>query len=187
MEADERALGHVRGAQISLISQEPELALSPVMPVSKQVDEVLRAHSPLDGHHRRAQVEEMLAAVDLPARTYRAYSHELSGGQRQRVVIAQALIAQPALLIADEPTSALDNVVQAEIFSLFKRLKDRLNLALILITHNPALLYGLAERVLVMHEGRIVEGGSFDQVYWNGQHHYTKTIARAMPPLPAGA
>ena len=187
-EAGEGELRRIRGADIALISQEPELALNPLMRADKQVEEVLRAHARLRRHDRQARVQEMLAAVELPDRcTHDAYPHELSGGQRQRVVIAQSLIARPQLLIADEPTSALDNVTQAEILRLFRRLKERFELALIVITHNPALLYGLADRVLVMEAGRIVEEGSFEQLYWNGQHSYTKALARSIPPLPAGA
>ncbi len=186
-EAGEGALRCIRGGEISLISQEPELALNPFMPAAKQVEEVLRAHARLGRNERHARVQAMLAEVELPdKRTHSAYPHELSGGQRQRFVIAQSLIAQPVLLIADEPTSALDNVTQADILRLFKRLKERLKLALIFITHDPALLYGLADRVLVIDRGRIVEEGSFEQLYRDGQHPYTRTLARSIPPFPAG-
>lgn len=175
-------LQKIRGAQISLIPQEPELALNPVLTVGRQIDEVLRAHSNMDRKTRRKEVDSMLAAVGLPDRdVYSAYSHELSGGQRQRVVIAQSLIAKPALLIADEPTSALDNVTQAAILDLLKRLKDRLQLALLFITHNPALLSGLADRLIVMRSGCINEDDSFRQVYGNPTHSHAEMLVSTIP------
>ncbi len=183
--ADERQLRKIRGAQISVISQEPELSLNPVMVVGRQVDEVLRAHASLDGRSRREEVDSMLAAVGLPEPDlYRAYPHELSGGQRQRAAIALALISKPPLLIADEPTSALDNVTQAAILDLLKRLRDRLQLALVFITHNPVLLSGLADQVMVMRAGRVVEVGSFRQIFWKPNHPYTQELLRSIPPMP---
>ena len=184
LQANERDLEKIRGAQISLIGQEPELALNPVIPVGEQVVEVLRAHSACKRQLLREAALSMLDTVGLPDRHfYSAYPHQLSGGQRQRVVIAQALACKPQLLIADEPTSALDNVIQAEILDLLKRLRDRLQLALVFITHNPALLSGLADRVAVMHSGRIVEEGPFEQVYWRPRHSFTKQLLDAIPSL----
>jgi peptide/nickel transport system ATP-binding protein len=188
LQANERQLRKIRGAQIALISQEPELALNPVLAIGTQLDEVLRAHSNSDKRSRREEIRSMLAAVGLPdLHIYSAHPHELSGGQRQRVAIAQSLIAKPSLLIADEPTSALDNVTQAEILDLLKRLRDRFHLALLFITHHPALLSGVAERLLVMRSGRIVEEGSFEEVYWSPKHSYTETLVRAIPPAPTKA
>ncbi len=186
LSANERQLQKVRGAQISLIFQEPELSLNPVMAVGKQVDEVLRAHSSSGRRCRRKEVDSMLAAVGLPEpHIYRAYPHELSGGQRQRAAIALSLISKPSLLIADEPTSALDNVTQAAVLDLLRRLRDRFQLALVFITHNPALLSGLADRVLVMRAGRIVEAGTFPQICWKPSHPYTQELLRSIPPLPS--
>jgi microcin C transport system ATP-binding protein len=185
LEESERLLRQIRGAQIAVISQEPELALNPVLRVHDQVAEVLRAHSRTSNARRQKEVCAMLAAVGLHEHSIHfAYPHELSGGQRQRVIIAQSLIAGPSLLIADEPTSALDNVAQANLIALLKALKKKLQLALIFITHNPALLSGLADRVLVMREGRIVETGTFEEVYWNAQHTYTQGLTRCLAPLP---
>jgi ABC-type dipeptide/oligopeptide/nickel transport system ATPase component len=172
LRANESELQKIRGAQISFIGQEPELALNPVISIGEQIAEVIRAHS-TPKRDFREEVLSMLTAVGLPEEHfYTAYPHQLSGGQRQRVVIAQALACKPQLLIADEPTSALDNVIQAEILALLKKLRDRLQLALVFITHNPALFSGLADRVAVMYAGRIVEEGTFDQIYWRPQHSY---------------
>ncbi len=183
--AGERELQRIRGAQMALIFQEPELALNPVIPAGEQVAEVLRAHSSIDRRSCRAHVRSMLAAVGLPdADLYSAFPHQLSGGQRQRVVIAQALICKPSLLIADEPTSALDNVVQAEVLDLLRELRARFGLGLIFITHNPALLSRLADRVMVMLEGCIVEAGTFEQIYWHPRHPYTRALLKSIPPAP---
>ncbi len=183
--ASERELRQVRGAQISLIAQEPELALNPVIPAGEQVAEVLRAHSSYGRKRLRAEAQSMLSAAGLAdPRLYSAYAHQLSGGQRQRVVIAQALISKPSLLIADEPTSSLDNVVQAEVLRLLKEWKSRLQLAVIFITHNPALLVGLADRVLVMREGSVVEGDSFEIIRRRPRHPYTRELWKSIPPLP---
>ncbi len=180
--ANDRQLRKIRGAQISLISQEPELALNPVLTVGRQIDEVLRAHSQMDRRSRRQEIEFLLSATGLPgSQIYSAYPHELSGGQRQRVAIAQSLIAKPSLLIADEPTSALDNLTQAETLALLRTLKDRLHVALLFITHNPALLSGLASRLIVMRGGAIVEDGGFEQLYWKPQHSYTEALMRVIP------
>ncbi len=186
LRASERELQKVRGAQISLISQEPELALNPVLAVGKQADEVLRAHSKFDRRRRRQEVDSILSAVGLPEpHISRAYPHQLSGGQRQRVAIALALISKPSLLIADEPTSALDNVTEAAVLDLLKSVRDRFRLALVFITHNPALLSGLADRVLVMRHGRIIEAGASPQIFRKPSHPYTRELLRSMPPMPA--
>jgi ABC-type glutathione transport system ATPase component len=185
LKQSKRLLRQIRGAQIALVSQEPELALNPVLRVCNQVDEVFRTHSHLPSTRRRQEVSAMLATVGLPEPCiHSAYPHELSGGQRQRVVIAQSLIAKPSLLIADEPTSALDNVTQAKVIALLKELKKKLQLAVIFITHNAALLSGLADRILVLREGRIVETGTFQQVYWEPEQAYTQSLTRCMAPLP---
>jgi peptide/nickel transport system ATP-binding protein len=165
LRASEATLQAMRGAQISYISQEPELALNPVMPVARQVAEVLRAHASMSGPQRTKTARAALADVGLKdSSLHDAYPNQLSGGQRQRVVIAQALISKPTLLIADEPTSALDSVTRAGILRLLHELKKQQGLALILITHHAALLKGLVGRVLVLSQGRIVRMGSFDEV-----------------------
>lgn len=149
--ADERTLQKVRGAEASIVFQEPALALNPVMRVGDQIAEVARAHTKGNRSSWRRKAESAFAEVRLDAaRIYSAYPHQLSAGQRQRVAIVQALICRPFFLIADEPTSALDTTTQAEIIDLFKELKQRFQIALLFITHNPALLAGLADRLLVM-------------------------------------
>ncbi len=128
----------------------------------------------------------MLTEVGLADdRIFSAYPHELSGGERQRVVIAQCLVSKPSLLIADEPTSALDNVNQANVLELLKKLRSQLGLAVLFISHNPALLSGFAERVMIMQAGSIVETGILDQVYRYPKHPYTKLLLNAARSMPA--
>jgi peptide/nickel transport system ATP-binding protein len=161
--ADLRA---IRGAEVALISQEPALALNPVLSLGQQLVDVLRAHGKLTQTELSARCTEMLRQVgfDDPERILRAYPHELSGGQRQRVAIAQALICRPKLLIADEPLSALDAATQAEILELLQRLKRDLGLAMLFITHNAGALASLADDILVMREGETIVRGTMDRL-----------------------
>jgi peptide/nickel transport system ATP-binding protein len=151
LRANERTLQSIRGAEASIVFQEPALGLNPVMRVGDQIAEVARAHTKGCRSSWRREAASALAEVRLnDTRIYSAYPHQLSAGQRQRIAIAQALVCRPFFLIADEPTSALDTTTQAEIIDLFKELKQRLQIALLFITHNPALLAGLADRLFVM-------------------------------------
>ncbi|HUO15063.1 MAG TPA: ABC transporter ATP-binding protein [Verrucomicrobiae bacterium] len=151
----------LRGAQISLIPQDPAICLNPVIRVGDQIAEVLRAHRIISRAERKQRVRQLLEEVCLDAeRLCLAYPHELSGGQRQRVVIAQAVACRPALIIADEATSKLDATVQAEILELLSNIQRRHGTAMILITHDPAIVAGFCNRVVVMHAGRIVEQGN---------------------------
>jgi peptide/nickel transport system ATP-binding protein len=181
LELRERELERVRGAGISMVYQEPGMALNPVLRVGAQIADVLRAHEPLSRRRGRAEAKALLAQVGFTeeSRIVDAYPHQLSGGQRQRVVIAQAIAGRPSLLIADEPTTALDAVIQMEILGLLKRLKEKLQLALLLITHNPGVLTQLAERVMVMYAGRLVEEGPAQQVFQNPLHPYTKGLLQS--------
>jgi ABC-type glutathione transport system ATPase component len=180
----ESQLRTVRGAQISLIHQEPGLSLSPVMRVGEQISEVLGAHRSMKRTVRERECKAMLREVQLGDvdRIYNAYPHQLSGGELHRVVIAQALICRPELVICDEPTSSLDVSVQVEILSLLRELKRKFGMAMIFITHNPALLAGFADRVLVMYEARIVEEGRVSQVFRRQLHSYTNELLQLVTP-----
>jgi oligopeptide/dipeptide ABC transporter ATP-binding protein len=179
----EKELQRIRGAKMSLVFQEPGLALNPVFRAGEQVADVLRAHAQGDARECREKAAAALALVfgkEAP-RIYSAFPHELSGGQRQRVVIAQALACGPALLIADEPTASLDTTVQAEILALLRDLQKRLQLSLLFITHNLVLLPGLVQRVLVMYAGQIVEDSPLDQLLHNPLHPYTAALRKCGP------
>lgn len=156
----------MRGAEVALISQEPALALNPVLPLGKQLADVLLAHGRMTRAEVNARCSEILHQVgfDDPERILRAYPHELSGGQRQRVAIAQALICRPKLLIADEPLSALDLATQADILELLQRLKRDLKLAMLFITHNAGALESLADNILIMREGNVVARGTLEKL-----------------------
>jgi ABC-type glutathione transport system ATPase component len=180
----ESRLTTIRGAQISLIHQEPGLSFSPVMRVGEQIAEVLRAHRPMKRTVREQECKAMLREVQLGEvdRIYNAYPHQLSGGELHRVAIAQALICRPELVICDEPTSSLDVTIQAEILNLLRELKPKFGMAMIFITHNPALLAGSADRVLVMYDGRIVEEGRVAQVFRRPLHAYTNELLQLVTP-----
>jgi peptide/nickel transport system ATP-binding protein len=155
----ERQLEGIRGAGISMVLQEPGIALHPMLPVGEQIADVVQAHKTCSRQRCREEATRMLLRVHLKnvGRIYAAYPHQLSGGERQRVVIAQALACHPELVIADEPTASLDARAQAEILTLLRELRERSGTAMLLISHNPALLANLADRVMVMHTGRIVQ------------------------------
>ena len=164
---------------------EPGLALSPVMRVGDQIAEVITAHRSLSRRECKQEAELILQEVQLPLeRIYASYPHQLSGGELHRVAIAQALACRPELVIADEPTRSLDVTVQAEIIALLRNLKQKLGTALIFITHNPALLAGLADRVVVMYAGRIVEQGILPGVFGRPLHPYTRGLLDLMPRSP---
>lgn len=185
----ERELEGIRGARVSLVFQEPSIALHPTMRAGEQVARVVRAHESLDKRAARERALRVLGEV-FPTdseRIYRSYPHQLSGGQRQRVLIAQAIACRPAILIADEPTASLDPTTQAEILSLFRDLRDRLGLAIILISHNPAILAQLADRILVLYAGRIVEQGPSKSALLSPFHPYLHALLRSMPVSPEAA
>jgi oligopeptide/dipeptide ABC transporter ATP-binding protein len=183
----EKKLERIRGARIAMISQDPGLALNPVRKVGDQIAEVIRAHRNWSWQRCQEEAEALLERVhlnDSERRIYEAYPHQLSGGQQQRVAIAQAVSCQPALVIADEPTASLDSSIEREILRLLGELKTEQNMSLLMITHNPAILRGLASRVAVMYGGRVVEEGSLDRVFQDPQHPYTKALLACVPPTP---
>jgi len=174
----EKSLQKIRGARISMVYQEPGIVLSPVMRVGVQIAEIARAHRKGNREKCRAEALAMLGRVGLPSteRIFSAYPHQLSGGQLQRIVLAQALICEPALLIADEPTSSLDAQSRAGFVSLLRELKQSLGLSLLLISHTPEIQASLADRVLVMKDGVIVEAGRFEDLHRAPSHPYTRAM-----------
>jgi oligopeptide/dipeptide ABC transporter ATP-binding protein len=188
MTLPEKELRSIRGRVISLIPQDPALALNPVMTAGSQIGEVLRAHLPLNAQQRRTQVMDLLREIgfDSPDEIYSAYPHQLSGGQRQRIAIAQAVACRPALLIADEPTSKLDATLQTEIIALLSQIRRQHETAILAISHDPAMFAGFADRIAVMYAGRIVEVGSSAQIFGRPLHPYTQALVRiAMSSLVA--
>jgi len=176
----------IRGGEIGMIFQEPMTALDPVLRIGGQIEEAIRVHNPrisrAETRQRAIQALEK-AAVPEAARRSRQYPHELSGGLRQRALIAMALAAGPSVLIADEPTTALDVTVQAQILHLLAELQRELHLSLIFITHDLGVVAQIAERVLVMYAGRVVEQGATGDVLRNPRHPYTEGLLRAAPRL----
>ena len=179
------ALQAVRGKEIARVFQDPMTALTPVFTIGAQIVEQLRAHTDLGRGAAKARAIELLAAVGLPspAAQFGRYPHELSGGMRQRAVIAMALSCNPALLIADEPTTALDVTVQAQILELIHRLRANFGSAVVLITHDMGVVAGLADRVMVMYAGRVVERGTARALFSDALHPYTWGLLGSIPPL----
>jgi oligopeptide/dipeptide ABC transporter ATP-binding protein len=183
-----REMEKIRGARMAMIFQEPSLALHPTIRVGAQVEDVLAAHG-WSGGERREKARKALAAVFAAEteRIARAFPHQLSGGQRARVLIAQAICCGPSLIVADEPTASLDPEIRREILALFRKLRQEFQLSVIWITHDPGLLAGFADRVMVLYAGRVVEIGATEKVLASPQHPYTRALLRCLPPeLEAG-
>ncbi|MFQ6324865.1 ABC transporter ATP-binding protein [Nocardia sp. CWNU-33] len=181
----EKQLTALRGGAISMVFQEPGLALDPLFTVGFQISEALRAHSDMGRKAAKARAVELLRLVGLPDPEHRVdyYPHQLSGGQKQRVVIAIAIACEPKVIIADEPTTALDVTVQAEILELLRDLRDRIGSAIVLITHNMGVVADLADRVVVMRDGRVVEEAPVDELFANPRADYTRALLAAVPHL----
>ncbi|WP_296185425.1 ABC transporter ATP-binding protein [Pseudomonas sp. UBA1879] len=187
--ADGKTLRQIRGNQIAMIFQEPMTSLNPLHTVSRQIGETLLLHKGLSGKAAQARILELLELVGIqhPKKRLKAYPHELSGGQRQRVMIAMALACEPELLIADEPTTALDVTVQRKILLLLKQLQQRLNMSLLLISHDLNLVHSIAQKVCVMRAGEIVEQSNCHTLFKHPQHPYSRLLLDAEPagePLP---
>ncbi|MTH65920.1 dipeptide ABC transporter ATP-binding protein [Paracoccus shanxieyensis] len=175
----------LRAARVAMVFQEPMTALNPVRTVGDQIDEVLRLHTKLPPAERKKRVLTMLERVHMPDvdRIYRSYPHELSGGQRQRIVIAMALILRPRLLLADEPTTALDVTTQKQILHLIKELQEQEKTAVIFVTHDFGVVSEIADRIVVMNRGDLVETGSRDAILTNPQQDYTRMLVASVPSL----
>ena len=178
-----------RGREVAYIFQEPMTALNPVYTIGFQIVEALKNHFSMSNKDAKKRAIELLALVEIPSpeKSFDKYPHQLSGGQRQRAMIAQSLSCDPGLLIADEPTTALDVTVQAEILDLMRNLKDKLNSAVVLITHDMGVVADLADRILVMKDGYTVEQGTSDQIFNNPQHPYTQALLASVPKLGSTA
>src|SRR5712664_891559 len=188
LQAEPGVLQRIRGARIAVIFQEPSLALHPMIRIGEQVKDVLAAHESSSRSAMRQKTLQLLGEV-FPmdaGHIAESYPHQLSGGQQQRVLIAQAIACGPSLVVADEPTASLDPSTQQEILSLFRKLRGQLHLSLILITHNPALLAGMADRVLVMYAGKAAEIGTAEKVLASPQHPYTRALLQSMPSRVEG-
>lgn len=179
------AMRRIRGKDIAVIFQEPMTALNPVYTVGFQIVEQLRTHFDMDPSDARKRAIELLTLVEIPEPEVRfnSYPHQLSGGQRQRAMIAQSLACEPRLLVADEPTTALDVTVQAEILKLMRDLRERIDSGIILITHDMGIVADMADKMVVMRNGRIVERGSAHDIFHNPQHPYTRELLAAVPHL----
>lgn len=178
---DNKAMQSIRGAKIGMIFQEPMTSLNPVLTVGYQIGEPLSAHLGLKGDALQAKIASLLTQVGIPADRINSYPDELSGGQRQRVMIAMSIACEPKLLIADEPTTALDVTVQAQVLKLLDELKTRMNMAMLFITHDFGVVADIADDVIVMFRGEIVETGTRDQVLNHPQHPYTKALLACVP------
>jgi peptide/nickel transport system ATP-binding protein len=183
--APQATLRKNRGKEVAYIFQEPMTALNPVYTIGFQIVETLRNHFDMGPSEAEARAIELIKLVDIPdpEKSINKYPHQLSGGQRQRAMIAQALACDPGLLVADEPTTALDVTVQAEILDLMRGLKDKLNSAILLITHDMGVVADMADEILVMKDGITVEHGDADQIFNRPKHPYTQSLLAAVPKL----
>lgn len=178
---DESSLRKIRGAKIAMIFQEPMTSLNPVLTVGYQIGESLTVHLGFKGDVLKTKIASLLELVGIPPSRANSYPDELSGGQRQRVMIAMSIACEPRLLIADEPTTALDVTVQAQILKLLDELKTRMNMGMLFITHDFGVVADIADNVVVMFRGEIVESGTKDEVLGNPQHPYTKALLDCVP------
>lgn len=178
-----RELNRIRGSDISMVFQDAMASLNPTMTVGNQIIETIRTHQTVGKREAAKKACELLALVELPdpEGLLKRYPHELSGGQRQRVMIAMTLSCDPKLLIADEPTTALDVTVQAQILGLLQKLQKKLNMSVLLITHDLGIVAGIADRVQVMYAGQIIERGTTKELFASPKHPYTAALLTAIP------
>ncbi len=185
VQATEEEMRHIRGNRIAMIFQDPMTSLNPVLTIGRQITESLELHMNLSQREARSRAAELLDLVGIPSASKRLdnYPHQFSGGMRQRVMIAMSLSCNPELLIADEPTTALDVTIQAQILELINRLKEELEMAVIIITHDLGVVAGMADRITVMYAGRVVEEGPTKELFANPRMPYTIGLLRSIPRL----
>lgn len=181
----EKQMRKMRGNEVSIIFQDPMTSLNPVYTVGNQIEEVIRLHTDKTKTqvHERAVELLNLVGINEPAKRLKQYPHQLSGGMRQRIMIAIALACEPKLLIADEPTTALDVTIQAQILELMQELKQKLGMAIIMITHDLGVVASMCDRIAVMYAGKVVECGTTDDIFYNPEHEYTKGLILSIPKL----
>ncbi|MBQ8963421.1 MAG: ABC transporter ATP-binding protein [Clostridia bacterium] len=184
----EKQMRRFRGERVSIIFQDPMTSLNPVYTIGNQLREAILLHTDRNREQANARAMEMLQLVGVnePEKRLKQYPHELSGGMRQRVMIAMALACEPDILIADEPTTALDVTIQAQILELMQSLQKKMDMAIIMITHDLGVIADMCDEIIVMYAGRICERGTADEIFYNPRHEYTKGLLRSIPRLETG-
>lgn len=181
----EKEMQKIRGNEVSIIFQDPMTSLNPVFTIGNQITEAIRRHTSKSKKEALERAEELLSLVGInePKKRLKQYPHELSGGMRQRVMIAMALACESKLLIADEPTTALDVTIQAQILDLMMELRSKIDMSIIMITHDLGIVASMCEKIAVMYAGKIVEYGTTEDIFYNPKHEYTKGLLRSIPVL----